>query len=109
MRMGKRLKELRKHYHYTQRDVADLLDISQSQYAKIESGERNLKLTKLDKLCSLYMVTPEYVLYGEGEAPTRTYFKKDNKEISLNTIQKMNKIMRNLHEMHALAEKHNIK
>lgn len=62
-----------------------------------------------DKLCSLYMVTPEYILYGEGEAPTRTYFKKDNKEISLDTIQKMNKIMRNLHEMHALAEKHNIK
>lgn len=108
MTMGKRLKELRKQYHYTQRDVADFLDVSQAQIAKVESDERNLKLTKLQKLCNLYNVEIEYILYGEGE-PSEPHFVKDNKGISLETISRMNKICENLKEMRMLAEKHNIK
>lgn len=64
--MGQRLKELRKKYKYTQQDVADFLDISQSLLAKVEKGERNLKLTKLLKLCDVYNCSIEYLVYGEG-------------------------------------------
>ena len=107
--IGIRLKQLRKQYNYTQKDIADFLDISQSLVAKIENGERNLKMTQLHKLCNLYVVSPEYILYGEGEPPKLLLFKKDNKKISLETISKMNKIILNLQEMQTLAEKHNIK
>lgn len=109
--IGTRLKQLRKQYNYTQKDIADFLDISQSLVAKIENCERNLKLTQMHKLCNLYVVSPEYILYGEGEGePSKLLlFKKDNKKISLETISKMNRIILNLQEMQTLAEKHNIK
>ena len=108
-KIGTRLKQLRKHYKYTQKDIADFLDISQSLVAKIETGERNLKMTQIHKLCNLYVVSPEYILYGEGKLTETQLFKKDNKKIRLETISKMNRIMLNLHEMQVLAEKHNIK
>lgn len=103
--VGQRLKQLRKKHHYTQRDVADFLNLSQSLMAKVETGERNLKLTEILKLSSLYMVPEEYILYGEGE-PGRQFFVKDNKKIRLETIQRMNKICSNLLEMSELYEKH---
>ena len=58
--LGTRLKQLRKKHNFTQREVGDFLDISQSQLAKVESNERNLKLTKLLKLCDLFNVSEEY-------------------------------------------------
>ena len=105
--MGKRIKELRKQYKYTQRQVADFLDISQSLLAKVENGERNLKLTKLSKLCALFDCSEEYILYGEGEPPTDLRI-SSTKGMELETIMKMNKIIRNLQEMNEIAEKERI-
>lgn len=98
--MGERLKKLRKKHGYTQKDIANFLDISQTLVAKIENNERNLKLTKLLKLCDLYDVNEEYVLYGEPleEDEFKVYIKK-SKGISIETMYRMNKICRNLHEM----------
>lgn len=103
--IGTRLKELRKHYGYKQRDIADFIDMSQSQIAKVESNERNLKLTKLQKLADLYNTPIEYILYGEGTPQLQPVFQK-NKHIPLETIFKMNKIINNLREMGELHDKH---
>lgn len=101
--MGKRIKQLRKQHKYTQKQVADFLDISQSLLAKVEKGERNLKLTKLSKLCALYDCTEEYILYGEGTPPNDLHI-SSTKGLSLETIMKMNKIIRNLQEMSSLYQ-----
>lgn len=105
--MGKRIKQLRKQYKYTQRQVADFLDISQSLLAKVETGERNLKITKLSKLCALYDCSEEYILYGEGEPPKDLHI-SNTKHINLETIMRMNKIIRNLQEMNEIAKKEGI-
>lgn len=106
MTMGSRLKQLRNEYKYTQREVADYLDISQSQLAKVESDERKLKLTKLIKLAVLYDCTEEYLLYGEKEEDRVSFphFTR-NKGVSLTTLTRMNKIVRNLVEMQQLDQK----
>lgn len=62
-------------------------------------------MTQLEKLSSLYLVSSEYILYGEGEIPEIDFF-KGNRKIDLNTIQKMNKIILNLGEMQKLYDKH---
>lgn len=105
--LGNRLKFLRKKHNFTQREVGDFLDISQSQLAKVESNERNLKLTKLLKLCDLYNVSEEFLLYGQGDYDkNKLAFRKENKSIDLETIARMNKIINNLRFMKELYKEH---
>lgn len=105
--LGNRLKFLRKKHNFTQREVGDFLDISQSQLAKVESNERNLKLTKLLKLCDLYNVSEEFLLYGQGDYDkNKLAFRKENKSIDLETIARMNKIINNLRFMKDLYKEH---
>ena len=106
IKTGDRLKDLRKKHNFTQRDISNFLNISQSLIAKIESNERNLNLTKVLKLCDLYNVSAEYILYGEGEFDVNNILvKKDNKAIDLKTLARMNKILNNLKEMDKLSKK----
>ncbi len=105
--LGHRLKFLRNKHNFTQREVGDFLDISQSQLAKVESNERNIKLTKLLKLCNLYNVSEEFLLYGQGNYDkNKLAFRKDNKSIDLETIAHMNKIINNLRFMKDLYKEH---
>ena len=105
--LGSRLKYLRKKHNFTQREVGDFLDISQSQLAKVESNDRNLKLTKLLKLCDLFNVSEEYLLYGEGDSDkNKLAFRKENKSIDLETLARMNRIVNNLKFMKDLYKEH---
>lgn len=105
--LGYRLKLLRNKHNFTQREVGDFLGISQSQLAKVESNERNLKLTKLLKLCDLYNVSEEFLLYGQGDYDkNKLAFRKENKTIDLETIARMNKIINNLRFMKDLYKEH---
>ena len=90
--VGKNLSELRRKNGYTQKQVSDYLGITQSNLSKIENGERNFNMTLLDKLCSLYNCTHEYLL-GEGNIPEKSSitFRSDEKG-DLNIVAKMNEI-----------------
>lgn len=100
---GDIIKYLRKKHNFTQRDVGKYLNLSQSQLAKVESNERNLKVDNIRKLCILYNVPEEYILYGEGKFDeNKIAFKKDNKAIELKTLARMNKIINNLKTMSKL-------
>lgn len=105
--IGNRLKQLRKQHNLTQRQIADFLEISQSLYARIEAGDRNPKLTKLTKLCDLYNVSEEYIVYGEGKPNKDKLTFKGSKGLPLKTLARMNRIIKNLDEMRALYENHN--
>ena len=48
--VGDRLKILRKDYGYTQKQIAEYLDIDQAYISRIEKGERTLNLSLLDKI-----------------------------------------------------------
>lgn len=62
-KIGKRMKQLRKHYGYSQQQLANYLKINQSHYSKIEQGKRRLsKLSQLESLCNLYGCQQEYLL-----------------------------------------------
>lgn len=75
-----RLKEARIKKGYTLRELESFgkLGISQQSLIKYERGEVYPRIDLLEKMCSLYETTLDYVLYGDDE------FKKyDNKESSL--------------------------
>lgn len=57
-----RLKEIREDNDMLQKNVAGILGISQQQYSRYESGEREMPLHHLVKLCKYYGVSSDYLL-----------------------------------------------
>lgn len=57
-----RLKELRKTNHLTQRDIADILDVTPSAVSFWESGKNNMDWKAAAILAKRFGSTPEYIL-----------------------------------------------
>ena len=69
--MPNRLKELRMAHHITQKDIAELLDITPSAVSFWESGKNRIDWRAATILAKRFKVTPEYLLgeTDEIEAP----------------------------------------
>ena len=63
--VGSKLKSLRKQKGWTQEEVAILLSISQSAYARIENGDSNSWGSHLKRICKIYEITPEELVKEE--------------------------------------------
>lgn len=58
----KRIRDLREDHDLTQQNVADILGISQTMYARYERGANELPIRHLLSLCALYHVSSDYIL-----------------------------------------------
>lgn len=58
----KRLRELREDKDLSQRDLATILKMPQSQYNRYETGKRDIPTDILKALCLLYHVSADYIL-----------------------------------------------
>lgn len=95
--VGDRLKKLRKENNFTQKQLGDYLNFNQGQITKLEKNERKLKLSSLNKLCELYLCSPEYILKGEGDySKFKLSFRAKNKDLDLETIAEINRIIGHL-------------
>lgn len=59
---GKRLREMRMFHHYTQQQLADLLNIALRSYQKYEQGEREPSYNTLIRLADILDVSIDYLL-----------------------------------------------
>ncbi|MBQ9081189.1 MAG: helix-turn-helix transcriptional regulator [Clostridia bacterium] len=57
-----RLKEMRKIYRYTQREMADFLNISQPSYIRYENGSAEPSQENLVKIAEIFDVSTDYLL-----------------------------------------------
>jgi transcriptional regulator with XRE-family HTH domain len=64
--IGNKLKQLRKSKSISQEQVADYLHISQSAYARIESGESHSWASHIDKICEVFEISPEALVKNES-------------------------------------------
>ena len=60
--MYKRLRDLREDSDLTQKQVADMLGMSQTGYSKYETGENDIPTLILIKLADFYRTTTDYIL-----------------------------------------------
>jgi transcriptional regulator with XRE-family HTH domain len=60
--IGKKLHMLRIENHLTQEEMAEKLHLSTSAYCKIEYGETDLTLTRLNKIAQIFRLSP-FVLF----------------------------------------------
>ena len=57
-----RLKELREENDYSQKALAELLQIKQNTYSQYENAVREIPLEYLIKLSQIYSVSTDYIL-----------------------------------------------
>lgn len=72
--VGNKLKELRKNKKMSQEEVADYLHISQSAYARIESGESSSWATHILKIAKIFEINPEELLKIDDELKIKSPF-----------------------------------
>lgn len=63
--MYPRIKQLRQSCGYSQKQVADMLNMHTTQYQRYESGERSIPVDFLIKLADLYHVSLDYIVGRE--------------------------------------------
>lgn len=62
MTYNKRIRDLREYHDKTQADIADILNTSQTMYARYERGANELPIRHLITLAQYYHVTTDYIL-----------------------------------------------
>ena len=62
-----RLKELREDHDLLQKDIAQMLDMNQSNYSKCEQEKIDISIKNLRKLADYYNVSIDYLLYRTDE------------------------------------------
>ena len=102
--MNERLKYLRKEIKITQDQLAQFLSVDQSMITKLENGTRSFSITMVDKICSLFGCSEEFLL-GESDdyIPLNFAFHSTGIEAEdLESIAAVNKIAINLKYMNEL-------
>ena len=64
---GKRVKELRKHFHLSQKEFSDALGLSASFISEVEAAQTKPGYEFFKNLTLVYNVNPNYLHKGEGE------------------------------------------
>lgn len=64
--IGNKLKSLRKQKGLSQEQISEHLHISQSAYARIESGESNSWAIHIEKISTFYDIKPEDLIKNEN-------------------------------------------
>lgn len=56
------LRDLREDHDYTQQFMADYLGIQRTMYRRYETGETEIPLRHLRKLCLFYKISADYIM-----------------------------------------------
>ena len=70
LEIGRRLRLARENAGLTQGHVAEQLGLHRPAVSEMEAGRRRVSAEELRELCSLYDVSPQWVLENRPEAPS---------------------------------------
>lgn len=104
--IGERFSQLRNRSGFTQKQLAEYLDVDQSYISKCEKNERQFSADILEKAAELFGCTMDYFVSESSEfvkMPIALRAKTVTTE-DLNTIAAINKIALNLRFMEGLLE-----
>ena len=99
-----RLKALRRESGLTQDQLAQYLGVDQSMITKLENGTRKLNVTLIEKLCSLFGCTADYLTGDSDEyIPLNFAFRAGGiQTVDLDSIAAINKIVMNIRCMNEM-------
>ena len=65
--MKDRIKKIREHFGLTRTQFAQRINKSPTHVSLVENGKKNYSDETIDKICSLFSVSKEWLLTGDGE------------------------------------------
>ena len=72
MNIGEKIRNAREDMDLSQRDMANLIPMNQSNYSKIERGVQEPNMEQLRRICQILNLDPRYLLnLGEFSTITR--------------------------------------
>ncbi len=101
-----RLKQMRKESGLTQEQLAKYLGVDQTMITRLENGTRNLNVTLIEKICSLFGCSDAYLM-GEDDVyiPLNFMFRSAGVQTEdLESIAAINKIILNIRYMNEMTE-----
>ena len=102
---GNRLKELREINGFTQKQVANFLEVDQSLIAEIEKDIRSISFSLLQKLLVLYGLSNEdFINDEEGKSISYANDSKSFTNSELKAISEINQIVLNLEFMEKISD-----
>lgn len=107
--IGARMETLRNNMNLTPQAVASYLNIPPEDLLDMENGNRNITLSILNKLCSLFGCSESYLLCRSEEiGPTAFAFRGNSIEIDdLEGIAGINRIYMNMKYLNSKFDKIN--
>ncbi len=61
---GERIRRARKVHHYTQAEVAEMINMSSKNFSQLERGMTGISVSSLIALCKCLDVSADYILFG---------------------------------------------
>lgn len=74
MEITQRIRNIREDKDLTQQQVADGIGVKREQYRRYETGENEMKVSHIIKLCEFYQLSADYIIGLtdiEAEIPTK--------------------------------------
>lgn len=68
--MGQRIRSFRIANNLTQAQFAESLDVSTNYVSEIENGKKGISQETLFKLCDIYHLSADFLLFGKGNDST---------------------------------------
>ena len=93
--IGSRIRQARLAKNYTQEDLAEQLDISVAFLSRVERGNSQINLKRLNQICGLLDVTEGYMLNGAANN-SENYLEKEFAEILKNCSPEKQKLIYNV-------------
>ncbi len=66
--IGMRIKQMRKARHFTQEQLAEIIDMSQKNLSMVERGAAGLSISSLMAICKALNASADYILFGISES-----------------------------------------
>ncbi len=74
---GQRIQQLRIQHRYTQKQLADRLNIDRSFLSRVEAGEKGCSVDLLIQLSDCFEVSLDYIVMGKGDVVNKEQVKSD--------------------------------
>lgn len=74
MKTNERIKYFRNELHLTQEYIAACLGLSRATVTQIELGKRKVTAEEIEKLCSIFGVSADMLIYGQETSAPATVF-----------------------------------
>ena len=62
MELGKKIRDRREDLDYSQKDMAAMIPMNQSNYSKIERGVQEPSMEQLRRICQILKLDPRFLL-----------------------------------------------